>query len=422
MKKKITGKALAAQRGPFMMWDAETKGLFARRQSDAGKITYGFRYRDATSRKRDVKLGDASLLTPDEARLKAIVEAGKVGQGDDPAASRDKARAAKTLAEVWADYDAAVVSKKRGRTPEAYRSLWKKHVGPRVGAIKIDRLSFEDVEQMHSAITELGGKRDERGHRHGGPVAANRARNLLSGICRRAMTKKWISANPCVGVEPNPETPKDIRFSNAELALILRALGEESEDVQIAFGLFLETPVRHSNVAASEWSEFVDLEGDAPVWRIPGDKLKGGEPYEAHLSPELADRINNHRERLREVSPRFLFPRQDRVLNGKNVVRRIDPEKPRLRFQSAWKRIAARALKFAGKSAADYAALKNGSVHTFKHTYLTRLADLGASAAEIQAMGDHADYRTSMGYVHGARSRIRDLARQARAGLPKAAR
>lgn len=421
MKQKITGKALAAQSGPFVMWDSETKGLYARRQSSAGKITYGFRYTDANGRKREAKLGDASLLSPDEARTRAIVEAGKVGQGKDPAADRDKARSAKTVAEVWADYEASVVSKKRGRTPEAYRSLWKKHLEPRVGAIKIDRLSLEDVERMHAAITDLGGKRDARGHRHGGPVTANRARNLLSGICRRAIQKKWISANPCAGVEPNPETPKDIRFSNAELALIQKALTDEDEDVNIAFGLFLETPVRHSNVASAEWSEFVDLEREAPLWRIAGDKLKSGEPYEAHLSRDLADKIIKYKEQRQEQSPRYVFPRPERVLNGKNVLRRIDPDKPRLSFQSAWNRIADRALKYAGKSAGDFVALRTGTVHTFKHTYLTRIADLGASAVEIQAMGDHADYRTSLGYVHGARSRVRDLARQASAGLPKAA-
>jgi hypothetical protein len=64
----------------------------------------------------------------------------------------------------------------------------------------------------------------------------------------------------------NPETPKDLRFSDAELVFIQQADLEEGEEERVAFGLFLETPVRHSNVAAAEWAEFADLEGGGSPW------------------------------------------------------------------------------------------------------------------------------------------------------------
>lgn len=447
MRAKITGELIASIKGPFEIWDEKLQGLSARRQTPEGRVTYRFRYVNAEGRKVNVVIGDAaSFRTPDQARREAKLIAGQAesarrGAAPDPVADRDASRRMPTVAEVWADYKQHVLCKKRGRTPDEYERNWLVHIEPRIGSKRIDLLTSSDVETLHLAITEQGKvtkppeglSKDARKkwRRRGGPVAANRCRDIVSALCSRATIKGWIAKNPAKGVEENPEYETDIRFSDPELLLIQRALLEESEDIQIAFGLFLETPVRHQNVAAAEADEFVDMLGDDPVWRIPGAKLKGGKPYEAHISPELARKIDAYIERNRAVSPRYLFPLVEQKLTGKQpkggrsaparLERRVDPDKPRAKFQSAWERIQARALELAGDKAGDYRALREGSIHTFKHTYLSGVADLGASAIEVQTFGDHADIRTSMKYVHHARARVRDLARQRREKLPKVA-
>ena len=81
---KIGTRTLLARGGPFILWDSEVRGFFARRQSEAGKITFGFRYTDASGRKRELKLGVAGALTIDHARQAAEVQAGAVANARTP--------------------------------------------------------------------------------------------------------------------------------------------------------------------------------------------------------------------------------------------------------------------------------------------------------------------------------------------------
>ena len=76
----------------------------------------------------------------------------------------------------------------------------------------------------------------------------------------------------------------------------------------------------------------------------------------------------------------------------------------------------------AGHASPTLRALHDGSPHVFKHTYLSRLADMDANPLDIMIAGDHKDIQTSLRYVHRARRNTKALARQAHQNLPKAAR
>src|SRR5689334_3464433 len=93
MQGKITKRAVdALQAGQFLA-DEALKGFVARRL-DSGKVTYGFRYRDRTTRKqRWIALGMHGAITADEARALAKKRAGEVADSRDPVAERDTARA-----------------------------------------------------------------------------------------------------------------------------------------------------------------------------------------------------------------------------------------------------------------------------------------------------------------------------------------
>lgn len=427
MKGKITGKLLAAQKGPFTIWDTEVRGFAARRQTDDGRIIYLFRYQDGGGRKREVRIGDAqSMDAPEVARAAAKIHAGKVAKEGDPAADRQAARRIKTLNQIWDEYTGAALWKRRPRVQTNYRSTWAKHIQPHLGAKRLTDITPEAVEAMHKAITNkaaarklrkfeppTNGGRTKRARwspREGGPRAANAALQLLSLLCNRAK----LSPNPCTGVERNPEVARDIRLSDEELALIMRALGEESDTVRVAFGLFLETPNRHSIIAAAEWEEFADLGTAAPTWTISGEKMKGGRSHTCYLSEEMGLQIAAHRLKQHNRSPRYLFPRSAPRINADGA-RPLDVDLPRVTFKHDWARIRSRALALATADvAASCRALKIATIHAFKHTYLQRLADVGASAMEIKTAGDHQDIRTSMVYASRAVGRQRELQEKAR--------
>lgn len=443
MRAKIGKRVILAQKDAFIIWDEEIKGFYARRQTKAGRITFGFRYTDVGGKKREVRIGDYPTVTIDDARDAAKIEAGKVAKSEDPAAERDALRAQKTLAEVWADFEDKALHTLSETTQRLYKDQWALWIEPDLGAKKALELTPGDVEGLHKKITEEGKKPREvlpfrprggrklkdgsmpnRGGRspkvryakkRGGATCANRVVALLSILCNRA----GLAKNPCKGVKRNREFGKKVHFSDADLMLIVTALGEQPEPDQIAFYLFLETPVRHMTVCAAEWDEFSGLGADAPIWRIPGAKLKGKRDYVAHLSSELGRRILAYKRRVHNETPLYLFPKAGQWFEDGHA-RESNPDEHRTTFKHSWKRIRARALELAGPDN-EHHVLKVGTPHTFKHTYLTRFAELGASAPEIQKVGDHKDIRTSMGYVHRAEGRIRELAAQISARLPKAA-
>lgn len=60
-------------------------------------------------------------------------------------------------------------------------------------------------------------------------------------------------------------------------------------------------------------------------------------------------------------------------------------------------------------------------LHSFRHTFLTRLAEGGATAIDIRNKGGHADISTSMKYVHAAENaRLWELQDANRRGIREA--
>jgi hypothetical protein len=433
MRAKIGTRVIHAQKDAFIVWDTEIKGFYARRQTKAGRITFGFRYIDAAGKKRETRIGDYPSVTIDDARDAAQIEAGKVAKREDPAAERDAQRAVKTLGEAWADYEKLALHMRKPRVQTHYRGLWTNHLKPRFAAKRVNTFTKADVEGMHKAITDraaeraaeraaapkAGYRKGERGSpRRGGKTAANHAVELLSMLLNRE-----DAPNPCAKVERHKSDGKDIRFSDTELGFIIQALDEAPLREQVCFGLFLECANRHQTIASAEWEEFTDLDprltNAPPQWLVFGHKLKGGRPQSNYLSRFLADQILKLKTETREASPHYLFPFGEGKRNGAAVAE-FDPTRHRVTLDSAWERLKARAIALAeADGVTDLRALRLGTIHTFKHTYLSRFADRGASAIEVQQAGDHADIRTSMRYVKASGERMRALQSEVADRLPR---
>lgn len=113
--------------------------------------------------------------------------------------------------------------------------------------------------------------------------------------------------------------------------------------------------------------------------------MKGGKPHTYTLDPETVELLKHWRSTAPFISPRWVFPDN----TGKN---------PKTSLQKPWARI---------KQAAN---ITRGVIHSFRHTFLTRLAESGATAIDIRNTGGHADIATSMKYVHAAENvRLREI-------------
>ncbi|NYH99589.1 hypothetical protein [Cupriavidus plantarum] len=54
--------------------------------------------------------------------------------------------------------------------------------------------------------------------------------------------------------------------------------------VRIALRLTMLTLARTKEIRGATWSEFHDLDGDAPIWRIPAARTKANRAHDVPLS------------------------------------------------------------------------------------------------------------------------------------------
>jgi len=200
-----------------------------------------------------------------------------------------------------------------------------------------------------------------------------------------AVENELRADNPVAGIKKYRENARDVAFTDDELARIAGAIGEEREVwARTALTLLMVTGARVGEVLASEWSEF-DFNENSPAWRIPAARMKGGKPHTYTLDPDTVALLSDWRRDAPFISTRWVFP------NAKG-------SGPKDKLQKPWARIK------------EAAGVTRGVLHSFRHTFLTRMAEAGASAIDIRNTGGHADIATSMKYVHAAENaRLREL-------------
>lgn len=369
----------------FDVRDSELRGFHVR-VTRSGEMIYRFQYRRLDGKRPVITLGRTTELTADQARKLASEHFLAVSGGADPRKACEAWKAAPTMDDLWERYaEQRLRVKNRERTQAEYERNWKKHAQPHIGALKVSEVSRADIR---SIVAAMGTKR----------TTANRVLAVLSVMFAFALEQELRTDNPVSGIQKYRENTRDIAFTDDELARIAAAIEKEPEPwARVALSLLIVTGARKSEVLGAEWVEF-DLTDSTPCWRLPASRSKGGRPHTYYLDSDTVEMIKTWRREAPFISPRWLFPN----LTGKG---------PKPDLKKPWDR-----LKTAAK-------LKRGVLHSFRHTYLTRLAESGASAFDIKATAGHADIATSMKYVHAAETaRLRELQEQNRKAIREAMR
>jgi integrase len=118
------------------------------------------------------------------------------------------------------------------------------------------------------------------------PVQANRLLAWLSSCFAWHLAQEQIAANPCVGIERQPETSRERTLSDDELKRVWLAAGElETGRFTTAIvRLLILTGMRREEIGCLRWSE---IDGD--YIRLPADRVKNKRPHDVPLSaPALA--------------------------------------------------------------------------------------------------------------------------------------
>jgi integrase len=124
---------------------------------------------------------------------------------------------------------------------------------------------------------------------------AKRVMQMASAIFRYGVATSRCRRDPTADLRGALQAPGPVKHRSAlsatELPEFLDRLFEyQGDDVtKLALRLTLLTFVRTSEVRFAKWSEFEDLDGPAPLWRIPAERMKMRRPHLVPLAPQAVE-------------------------------------------------------------------------------------------------------------------------------------
>ncbi len=354
------------------------------RVTRSGVKTWALRYRrKSDGRRRRCTLGSYPTISLEEARTRALEAIAAISRGADPAGGIQERKDAPTFADVVEEWTQRHAKPNKGwRTVEDDQAMLRRHVLPQIGSMKATELTKRDIIRMLDAVAVAPDARAKRKsaarkltHR------PNRVFELVRSILNWALGRDLIASNPLFGLPPpiKKEKPRERVLSDDEIRTLWRALDRapvkrtklrrSADDfpmrraTALTLKLSLVTGQRIGEVAEAAMSEF-DLSGPAPIWVIPGERTKNGEPNRVPLSP-LALRVISEAREIACNSP-WLFPNPqgDSPVDASAPTKALDRARPAI-------------------------GLKNFRVHDLRRTAASRMAELGVNPHSISLVLNH---------------------------------
>lgn len=124
---------------------------------------------------------------------------------------------------------------------------------------------------------------------------------LCSAIFRYAVVTGRLKSDPSTALKgalkPRPRPIKRAALKSGELPEFFKALAGYPMDLQtkLAILLVVHTFVRTSEARFAVWSEFEDLEGSTPLWRIPESRMKMRREFLVPLTPAVVELLKIQR-------------------------------------------------------------------------------------------------------------------------------
>ena len=346
---KLTKSTLGSLKLPpnkkdHTFYDSDLRGLGVRLRA-GGKRTWVAVYRIGQKSRR-VSIGDASAVTPEEARNRAREILAKADLGEDSQAQKAEDRKKRTLVFqdiVDAYMDRHVVARLRPRSQEEVRRHLRSHwaIFHKLPLSEIDRIAV--AARLSELATESG------------PVAANRSRASLNALFTWAMHQGLAEINPVADIgKPGLERSRDRILKPHELAAVWNACGED--DYGRIVRLLILTGQRRQEVAGMTWQE---LDIDRSVWSLPSERTKNALPHDVPLSSVALSIVSS-------IEPRASNP----LLFGRGV-----------QAFSGWSRCKRRLDERSG--------VERWRIHDLRRTAVTGMAEIGIQPHVIEAVVNH---------------------------------
>lgn len=378
MQVKISKTQVDRMTAGQILADKEVKGFVAR-CLNSGAVTYGFRYRDKTTRKqRWLGLGLHGSITAEQARELAKKAAGEVADKKDPQgdleearaeAKREKLTAANTVNAVLDAFEKDHVEGLR--SGDQVKSAFTNHVRPRIGEKSIYDLKRSDITTMLNEIKA-----------ESGPVMADRVLAHVRKAFNWQMVQDDEFKSPIVRgmakTKPKERARKRI-LADDEIRDVWKAL--EQIEQPACYPRYVKSLLlamtRRNESARMHTSE---LEGD--LWTIPGARYKNKLDHVIPVTPALRELIGE--------KPAGCKGNSWYVFSTTTSGGQLDGAKPFSGFSKAKKELDRAVAKI--RKAEGRAPMKQWQLHDLRRTGRSLM-----SRAKVDA--DHAE--RCMGHVIG---------------------
>ncbi|MCA3741992.1 site-specific integrase [Phenylobacterium sp.] len=284
----------------LIVWD-EALARFGVRISTTGGRFYLVQYRPKgegararTARRITIGQHDGALWNVTKARAAARRILAQVDLGQDPFADRQAEREARLAAELAAKAEAEAKAREaEARKAETFNALLDLYVTRKLSR----RRSRVEAERLLRT-----GPAQKWGERHVSEIGRKDLALFLEELSTRSqavghatyaelgpffawcLDRDVIPASPLAGVRrPSRPQARERVLLDEELRLIWTATEGRGYPFGPLFKLLILTGQRRGEVTGMDWAE-LDLE--AGIWRIPGERTKNGQAHEIDLSPE----------------------------------------------------------------------------------------------------------------------------------------
>lgn len=287
-------------------------GLYFRKQTRDG-AAWTFRYRFA-GRSHWMTLGNFPDMSLAAARIEAREKRVLLDKGHDPllakratvqaqraASDAQKMRGAfRELAEDW--YSTEIQG--RLKHPGVPRRHLDKYLLPEFGGRVPAEITPADAARLLARVSKNA------------PTSANDLLRFMRRVFRFGVRRHVLANNPVADFDQHdaggPESGRKRALSREELEQLFVAFRASSSfggENLLAIKLLLALGVRKGELLRAQWHEF-QLEGANPVWRLPGDRAKTGEP----LTIPLVQTVVSWLKSLQDVAggSTYVFPKRRR--------------------------------------------------------------------------------------------------------------
>lgn len=268
----------------YLVWDERAPGLCVVVEV-SGRKTYYFIY-TRRGRKRDFKLGSATVLKVEDVRIEALDLARKtlLAPTFDPAAEKKANRGTVTFSQLHARY-LKEHAKKENKSWKHTAGLIKNHALPKLGNLAAADITKSDVKKLLAA-------HDEK------PRMREGVRLAISAVYTWAVREEIVRVNPCSGISrgADPKSRDRVLFDE-EFLSFWREVDEFGLIISTALKVILLTGQRPGEVANMRWDHI-----HGAFWDMPSEKTKNKKLHRVFLTEKVLELIAG-------VSPSEVQPR-----------------------------------------------------------------------------------------------------------------